>query len=75
MAKVKPDDVRKARKFLKTRDLLDVFSPKMFAAAAKEIGGDLAETLRFLAWLQSGGQDQGQGTFPQTAEALRSGTK
>lgn len=71
MAKTKPEDVRDARKFLKGKKMLDVFSPKMFAAAAKEIGAGLDETLRYLAQLQSGGQ--GQGPFPETVAALKAG--
>lgn len=64
-----PDDIKKARTFLKARKLLDVFSPRMFATAQKEISAGLDDTLRYLANLQSGGQ--GLGPFPDTAEALR----
>lgn len=65
---VTPDAVRNAKSFLKTKGMLDVFSPKMFAAAAAEAGTGLEETLRFLARLQDG--DQGT-PFPLTAEAIR----
>lgn len=65
----KPAAIRDARQFLKKKKLLDVFSPKAFAAAAQETGQGLADTLRYLAHLQAGGQ--GEGPFAETAETLR----
>ncbi len=63
----KPADIRKAADFLRARR--KQISPKDFAQAAADLNKSFVETLALISKLMAAGQ--GQGDFPETAEALR----
>lgn len=70
---VTAEETRQAREFLRSKRMLDIIPPRLLAASAKETGQSLAETLRFLARLQMGGQ--GLGPAPIAEELARLGAK
>ena len=62
-----------ARDLINARGLAGAVSPARLLASAKEMQLGLAETLKLLAELLSGGQ--GQGPFPETIAALEADKK
>lgn len=58
---ITPIEVRKARAFLQGRDLQSGdIAPKDFAALAAKLDKSFAETLKYLATIQMGGQGRSQ---------------
>lgn len=59
MAAATPPEVRKARAFLRSRNITTKeIPPRKFANAAKELNKGFRELLRYLMQLRSGGQGQ-----------------
>ena len=61
MSKASAAEARAAKSFLRThaKARSGEIPPRKFAAAAKELGVGFRELLRFIARLQSGGQNEG----------------
>ena len=63
---VKPVDIRRARAFLRKRNVPSrVVSPRRRAATADELGKSFSETLKLLAQLLMGGQGLGPAPIAQ----------
>ena len=59
MAAATPPEVRKARAFLRSKQITTKeIPPRKFANAAKELNKGFREVLRHLSQLRSGGQNQ-----------------
>ena len=63
---VAPVDIRKARAFLRKRNIPSrVISPRRFAMTAAELSKTFSETLKLLAQLMMGGQGLGPAPIAQ----------
>jgi len=68
MAQATPPEVRKARAFLRSKNITtQEIPPRKFASSAKELNRGFRELLRHIMHLRSGGQGQSQ----QRRDAIR----